>query len=236
MIEPGSAIDSAYVGILIRPRATIREVIDRDPRDKVMALVLINSLIGPIHLLIRHRPAAPTGLPIADKLYFVTIPNALWLILWPLGAILLLYLNGALIRWIGSLLGGTARAVEVRAALAWPLVFSIVTAPIRLLSGIGASSPLQLLPVWMGWVPKPWSLPAVGILHNLPAYWLWTLPTIIVGTPLWLWHLILCAKCIAEVHRFSAWRALAAWYVEYPVLFVLGGGANFVLWIAIRGF
>jgi len=210
--------DSRYAGICVNPAATIRTVVDRDPRDKVISLVLVDSLIGPLWLLVRrHAMQTPLNLWIAGERLYITIPDSLWLIIWPLAALLLLYVNGALICWIGSRLGGTAKTAEVRAALAWPKVFHILTSPLVLLVGIEMSSPLHLLWVWMGWSVQPPSLLQTGFFSNLPAFWRWILP-IALGAPLWLWYLVISVKCVAEVHRFSVWRGLGTWLLEYPVL------------------
>jgi hypothetical protein len=125
----------------------------------------------------------------------------LWgLAVWPVLAVPLLYINGALLRWAGSLLGGTAKAVEVRAALAWPSVAAIAVT----LAGfaIGYLTPH----------PQP------STFQSMNAMWRSMLPAMILSTPLWLWWWIVLLKCLGEVHRFSAWRALGSLLIAYLVL------------------
>ena len=103
-------INSPYVGICVRPRATIRSVVDRSPRDKVIALVLVHSLIAPVWTVI-HPPGRPTAVAcrIGGRLIHLTIPYIFYLVISPLAAFVLLYASGALIRWTGSLLAGCGK-------------------------------------------------------------------------------------------------------------------------------
>ena len=202
-----SWINSPYVGICVRPRATIRSVVDRDPRDKVIALVLVHSLVVPVWTVIHpHGPPTPVAYRIGGQLIHVTIPYIFYLVISPITAFVFLYVSGALIRWTGSLLGGTAKAVEVRAALAWPAVFSIITAPVPLLCGDPASAVS-----WRGWYFPP----------TVPIHWRWMLPGIVVATLRWLWHFVISVECVAEVHRFPGWRGLAATISGFIALVVL---------------
>ena len=130
---PASWTDSPYVGICIHPRATIRAIVDTDldPDGRAIKLVLVAAIVGAVTNAIHGYTYNPTAFTIANKPIPVMAPHAshvmrLWgLLIWPLLAVPFLYLNGALLRWSGSLLGGTAKAVEVRAAVAWPSVLSI---------------------------------------------------------------------------------------------------------------
>jgi hypothetical protein len=211
-MEPRSWTESPYVGICIRPRATIRAIVDRDPSDRVIALVLIATVIGALTNAIHSYNYNPTAFTIAGKPIPVMAPHtsqliSLWgLAVWPLLAVPLLYMNGALLRWTGSLLGGTAKAVEVRAAIAWP---SVLTIAITLVSFV------------IGFVVPPPSQPPVSQSMNaMLAYGRSMLPSMIISAPLWLWWWIVSLKCLGEVHRFSAWRALGTELIGF---FLLGG-------------
>lgn len=199
-MEPTSWTDSPYVGICIRPRATIRAIVDRNPRDRVIVLVLIAAEIGALANAIHSSNYNPTAFTIAGKPIPVLAPHTshlmnLWgLAVWPLLAVPFLYVNGALLRWTGSLLGGTAKAVEVRAAIAWPAVLTIVITLTRFLIGLLA---------------PPSQPPVSQSMKAMLAYWRSLLPFMIILTPLWLWWWTVLLKCLGEVHRFSAWRALA---------------------------
>ncbi len=193
--------DSPYVGICIRPRATIRAIVDRDPYDRVIALVLIAAVVTSVTNAIHGYRYNPTAFTIANKPIPVMAPHAsqvmrLWgLVVWPLLAVPFLYLNGALLRWSGSLLGGTAKAVEVRAALAWS---SVLTIGIALFSFV------------LSFLVMPSQPPVSPSMNAMLAWWRSMLPSLIVLVPLWLWFWVVRLKSLGEVHRFSAWRALGA--------------------------
>jgi Yip1-like protein len=202
LLESTSWTDSPYVGICIRPRATIREIVDRDPRDRVIALVLVAAVIGALASAVSGYRYDPTAFTIAGKPIPLTAPHTsrmirLWtLVLVPVLAVPLLYINGALLRWTGSLLGGTAKPVEVRAAIAWPRVMAIVIALLGFVLGLVMPPP-----------PQP---PATHSVHVLLASLQPRLPSMIILAPFWLWSFIVSLECLGEVHRFSAWRALGA--------------------------
>ena len=40
----------------------------------------------------------------------------------------------------------------------------------------------------------------------------------IISAPLWLWWWIVSLKCLGEVHRFSAWRALGTTLIGFLLL------------------
>jgi Yip1-like protein len=211
-MEPTNWIDPRYVSICIRPRATIREIVDRDPNDRVIALVLIAAVIGALTNAIHNYNYNPTAFTIANKPIPVMSPQAsqlmsFWVVLaWPLLAVPFLYINGALLRWTGSLLGGTAKAVEVRAAIAWSSVLTIIVS----LAGFV----IRFL------APVPSQPPLAQSMSAVMAYWRSILPYVIISTPLWLWWWTVSFKCLGEVHRFSAWRALGSSLIG---ILVVGG-------------
>jgi Yip1 domain len=206
-----SWIDSPYVGICIRPRATIRAIVDRD-RDtdrQAIKLVLIAAVVASVAGAIYGYGYNPTAFTIANKPIPVMPPHtshlmSVWrLVLGPLLAVPILYLEGALFRWSGSILGGTAKAVEVRAALAWPSVLSI---GVTLFSSV-----LSLLVM-------PSRPPTSVSMNAMLAWWRSMLPLLVVQAPLFLWYWVVRLKSLGEVHRFSAWRALGAWLIGLLLL------------------
>ncbi len=192
--------DSPYVGICIRPRATIRAIVDRDPTDRVIALVLVAAAIVAITNAIHGYGYNPTALTIAGKPIPEMAPHTFKLArLWGLaGGMLLavpfLYINGALFRWIGAQLGGTAKAVEVRAAIGWRSV-PIIT--------------MILASFVVGFLVPPPSQPVEPVsISSVLTIWRSMLPSMIILSPLWLWSWIVWIECLSEVHRFSLGRAL----------------------------
>jgi hypothetical protein len=104
-----------------------------------------------------------------------------------IGGLIELYANGVLLKWAGARLGGVATAAEVRAALAWSRVPIVAAVSIGILSIlIGSGGP----------VAEDGSQSSLSVL---------TLDGV-----LGLWAFVVTLKCVGEVHRFSAWRALAS--------------------------
>ncbi len=197
--------NTPFITIWTQPRATIRRIVDTDPTRHVIVL----AAVGPgINALAGQWSKALNN-------------NANLSVLWPLWVagvvvfqaalgVVLLYVTGALFRWSGSLLGGVASAVEVRAALAWSQVPAIV-AEIILLVTVLMGVPLP--------VPTPGQLP-----HVDPAFYKILLVEAIFG----LWGLVIALKCIGEVHRFSAWRALVTILIPPLMVALILGFAIFL--------
>jgi Yip1 domain len=130
-------------------------------------------------------------------------------VLWPLWVaadvtaqavvgVVFLYIGAAILTWSGGLIGGVASNVEMRAAMAWSQVPGVAAAIVLLIT------------VLMG-VPVPQvigsTLPSID-----PAFYKVLLVELVLG----LWSGIIGLYCIAEVHRFSTWRAF--WTTLIPAL------------------
>ncbi|HKN13207.1 MAG TPA: Yip1 family protein [Candidatus Binatus sp.] len=186
-----------FFTIWTAPRETIRDIVDYHPTRNVIALAAIGPAIGAL----------------ASQWSKALGNNANLSVLWPIWVVvavaiqaalgvLLLFILGAVFKWSGSLLGGVASRIEMRAALAWSQVPAI------------AAEVFLLIAVLMG-VPIP-TLHATGTLPQIdPAFY----KVMVVEGVLGFWGFIVSLKCIGEVHRFSAWRALAA--VLIPPLIAL---------------
>ena len=202
----GGSITSFFT-IWTAPRATIRRIVDTDPTRNVIAL----AAIGPAISALAGQWSKALG------------NNANLSVLWPIWVavsvaiqaalgVLSLFIVGAVLKWSGSLLGGVASRVEVRAAIAWSQV-----------PGIAAEIVL-LIAVLLG-VPIPRSA-APGTLPQIdPAFY----KVMVVEGVLGFWGFIVWLKCIGEVHRFSAWRALAAILIPPLIALVAIGFVVFVV-------
>jgi hypothetical protein len=202
---------SPFFSIWIEPRATIRRIVDSDPTRNVLALAAIgpaiNSLISQWSAVI-NGTAHPSVLWPLWVAFSVAIQAAL--------GILFLYIFAAVFRWSGSLLGGTATGVEVRAALAWSQVPAIV-AEIILLFALFAGVPMPKM--------LPGRLPLID-----PAFY----KVMVVEGVLGIWGFIISLKCIGEVHRFSAWRAFLAILIP-PIIVLVIVGLGVFLFASIVG-
>ncbi len=194
----GGSITSFFT-IWTAPRATIRRIVDTDPTRNVIALAAvgpaINALAGQWSKALGNNANLPVLWPIRVAV-IVAFSAAV--------GVLSLFILGAVLKWSGSLLGGVANRVEVRAALAWPQVILIV-AQIILLIAVLLGVPIP--------VPAPGALPQIDpALHKV----------MVVQGVLGFWGFIVSLKCIGEVHRFSAWRALGAILIPPLIALVVG--------------
>jgi len=120
-----------------------------------------------------------------------------------------LYVNGALLKLSGGALGGVGTYAEVRAALAWSRVPLIVAVSIGVLAILlGTDGPM---------LGGESSGSGAGLL--------------LLHGALVMWGFVVMLKCVGEVHRFSAWRALGsillialALVVILVAMFLLFGG------------
>jgi hypothetical protein len=197
-----------FFTIWTEPRATIRRIVDTDPKRNVIALAAIGPAIGAL----------------AGQWSKAMQNNANLSVLWPLWVafivaiqaalgVVFLFILAAVFKWSGSLLNGVASQVEVRAALAWSQVIGIVGEIVLLIS------------VLMG-IPIPHQTP--GTIPQIdPAFY----KILFVEGILGFWGLIVSLKCVGEVHRFSAWRALAAMLIP-PLIALVGIG--FIVFLIAR--
>ena len=190
-----------YFTIWTEPRATIRRIVDSDPTRNVVALPAISGAISALESQWSKALANNGNLSVLWPIW-VAFSVAIWAAL----SVLFLFMSAAVLRWSGSLLGGVASNVEVRAALAWSQVVGIAGAIILLIAVLmGVSIPQA----------TPGSLP-----HLDPAFD----KVMVVEGVLAIWGFVVSLKCIAEVHRFSAWRALLAALIPGIVVLVVVGG------------
>jgi hypothetical protein len=197
---------TAFFTIWTQPRATIRRIVDSDPTRNVIALAAIGPAIGALAGQWSKALASNANLSVLWPIWVaasVAIQAAL--------GVLFLFILGAIFKWSGSLLGGVASRVEVRAALAWSQVPAI------------AAGIFFLIAVLLG-VPTP--VPTAGTMPQIdPAFY----KIMVVEGVLGFWGFIIWLKCLGEVHRFSAWRALAALLIPPLIAGVAIGFIAFVV-------
>ena len=187
---PSANISNSWITpfftIWTEPRATIRRIVDTDPTRNVLTLAAIPPAIAALAGQWSRAMSSNANLSVLWPIWVaftVVIEGAL--------GILGLYIAGAVLRWSGSLLGGVASSIEVRAAIAW--------------AGIpGITFQLVLLLAVLLGVPMPH--PAGNFVQIDPAFYKVGAIEFVLG----IWGFFVELKCLAEVHRFSAWRAFFA--------------------------
>ncbi len=191
------ARENPFFTIWTRPRATIRGIVNTDPTLHVTALAMIGGILQAL-----DRAAARNA---GDNLSIEAILIGA-LIGGSIGGLIGLYISGWLLRITGHWLGGQAEPEEVRAALAWFTVPVLATIPIWVIQ-------LALLGREMFTSDTP-------TLDAKPTLGLALIATGVLELILGIWSVVIVIKCLAEVQRFSAWRALGSIFVVALVILV----------------
>ena len=178
---------SPWLTTWFRPGESITHVIGTDPRRHVWLLAALGLIFGLLlQLLVRGwTPVLLDWRAIAG----IVIGGAI------LGVIGLYY-SGCFFRWAGTLFGGHASAVEVRAALAWGQL------PMVLGGAVGLVVGLLLLSAGI-------SKPVIGT----------------IAVVAWLWTLVLTWLMFARIQKFGFWRTVLSmglgWVASLAVLLLL---------------
>lgn len=197
-IETRQGGQNPFLNIWIRPRGTIRQIVDNDPDKYVIILATISGVYQSLDRAAKRS--------FGDDMSLVAI-ILISLFIGALGGILSLYIGGALFRWSGSLFGGTADSTHVRAALAWSSVPDIVLLVIFIpIIAVFGHDWFTSSTAWMD-ANESLALVVVGLLA-------------FVGLILVVWKAFLFTKCLAEVHSFSAWRGLVSIVVGFLIVIV----------------
>ena len=199
-------VDSWFT-IWYRPRATMRRIVDADPTRFVLGIAW---LAGAVALLSSQVTAAPTDFPANVRHWPRLGPIGIAIAAFFFGAISIVSIYGlaALYRWSGKILGGSAQRVEVRAALAWAQVPGLYFAAVTIIATVlGVYTP-----------PAPHTVSPLSLIES------------IIG----IWIFVISLKCLGEVHRFSAWRALGAILLGTLAMFGVLVGIVITIWLAVR--
>lgn len=175
-------LSQAWYSIWFKPRGTIRAIVDQNPDYGVIILAIIS---GVARFLDR---ASERSLGDSMELGWLLV---MAVVTGGIAGILGLYIGGAFLRWVGSWLGGVATTKEVRTALAWSSIPDVL-----LFLGFGGIIALTGAE-WFKSSPTFTALSLVLLALMIP-----------VGLFILVMRIFLVIKCLAEVHRFSAWKGL----------------------------
>lgn len=171
-----------WLEIWYQPRRTIRRIVTLDPKRDIYLLAL---LIGYASWLER---ASTQGLGDGMPVWGILIAG---LLVGFIGGIVSLGLGGLITGFVGRRLGGDASNEEATAALAWSQVPSIF--------GLILWIPQIILLGNETFTSTPADTSGLSLL---------LLPFLLIQIALGIWQLILTVATVAEVHRFSVWRAI----------------------------
>jgi heme/copper-type cytochrome/quinol oxidase subunit 2 len=174
-----------WVSMWTQPRRTIQQIVDGDPEH----LVLLPAFLTGFAQSLNRASGKSMGDDMEWPMIFLVA-----VIAGPIGGLISLYVGGALIRWTGRYLGGSASPENIRAAIAWsgvPVIWTLILyVPGLALFGqelftsetprIDASSSLMLI------------------------YLVFSLIEVTIG----IWALVVFLKSLGQVQGFSAWKAL----------------------------
>lgn len=176
-----------WATIWVSPRNTIRRVIDEG--GHALATHLLGAASGVVWML--NGGIDSWFGPGATVPFRLVVSGVLGSIV----GVAFLYVTGQVLAAVGRMLGGDGTAEDLRPAFAWGIVPALVAmfvagpslrwvvATVGSEVNAGRAAPLELL------------------LMGLCLLLIW------VAGGLWSW--VTLSKCIAEIHRFSAWRGLA---------------------------
>lgn len=202
-----------WLGILTKPRETIRAIIERNPNFRIIPLSIIYSL--PSLFLAAQKLSMGAGM---NSWVIVILCIVLALPIGWLG----FCINSLFLLWTGKLLKGKGSFKNIRAAFAWSSVPNIVNVAIWgiLLFAFGGA-------VFMSTFPTTLFAGAHGFLLQT---------AFVAQVVAAIWMLVIFVKALGEVQGFSAWMGLLnvvlgvilwmvmAYFIGY-VLSLFGSGA-----------
>ena len=187
-----------WFSVWFHPRRTIRQIVDTNPKQSVL---LLPALSGALELFLYDvLTPSPKEIPIILALLMTLAGGAL------LGLVGL-FVMGWLYRWVGNEFGGRANNGQVRAAMAWAEIPKLVLFAFWIVLMIVTQG--NLLKIWQGQQVLPSPLLQIGLLFTLAA-----------GV-LFIWHLVVLCKMVAEVHRFSSWTGFGTVLIPNASIYVV---------------
>jgi hypothetical protein len=185
--QPGALDIAAWLAMWLRPRATVRRVLDQNPKRDVLVLAALAGVTSAFD--------AAGALTLGDR-YANSDIVIVAIVAGALGGLVGLYVWGWLVALTGRWLGGKAGPREARTAVAWgnaPAVWAL---------------PVYALGLWLfGKELFETSQPRIEALPGLGVAYLAVAPTL---TVMGVWGFVVLVRAVAEAHRFGAWKGLAS--------------------------
>ncbi|KZN54490.1 hypothetical protein N474_01865 [Pseudoalteromonas luteoviolacea CPMOR-2] len=175
-----------WLSIWTQPRATIQQIIDSGCAKYILLLVMISGVNSTLDRAVSKSMGD-------DKEVLVIV--AMSIATGALSGVFFWALGSAATRLIGKWLGGVGTYEELRTAIAWSNVPSVLSL--------------------MLWVPLIAIAPNEIFATNTPTINANTIKSVLywgimtIQLVLGIWSLILMIKCVAQVQEFSFWRAFS---------------------------
>jgi hypothetical protein len=197
-----------WMAIWLRPRETIRAIVNFNPKFRFILLAAIYGL--PMTFNLAQNYSLAHSLPL-----WAIIVGGLVLCSF-LGA-LAITIGSALLTWTGRWIGGKANFEKVRCAVAWssgvPSIFVILTwATLMAVFGSQAFSREFAETTFVGY--------QAGVVFLV----------FLIESIIWVWSLVILFKAIGEVQEFSAWKALLSVVIAFAIVFILCWFLGWIFW------
>src|SRR5262245_1312632 len=178
--EVHASQSSPWLSVWLSPRKTIERIVAANPRRHVLLQAGLGTMAAIVFWLFSF--GATTELIDWRNIAIIAIVGLVY-------GVVVLYLNGFLLRWSGLILGGRAASVEVRAAFAWGAIPSIIGLAICL---------IVLTALKLAGTPASTAYVVIAVLQVTVAV-------------LAVWSLVVVILMLGRVHGFGFWRALATY-------------------------
>ncbi len=214
--------------VMIRPRLTIRRIIDSDPNRFVRSiffLAIVSALLKDLDLQDAEDLSALQPLLLALNVTVALV----FAVVFMLVAYYVLAWSATI---VGRWLGGTGAFREVRAAVAWglaPFIWALIyRVPVALIALVtrAESGPPRLL-IEGGRIE--WSKGSLGTLDLT-----WFLLLVLLDFTVLVWYLIVASRTLSEAHRVSSWRGLGILLLAFIFPFAAIATLIFVSWVYVQ--
>jgi len=195
-----------FFSIWVVPRATIRRIIETNPRKFVTGIGWLTGALGALVFEVQaSNSAALTSIPRwAVAMGPVTLAMSAFTL--GLAGVGIIYALAFVFRWAGSLVGGVGDLIEVRAAVAWSWVPLIVLAIVAVIAAISAPA------------ANSWTASTTLDPYQIPYSYM-------AEAALAVWAVFIAMQTLGEVHRLSLRRAAGMLAVgTIAITFVALGG------------
>lgn len=215
--DSGPVARNPWFSIWVRPRSTLRGILDRPRGRSVFWLAMAGGIAHYFHAVkfsgqtMEALNESAGTLTTLELLVSIAAGGAI-------GGLLIVYLGAALLGWTGSLFGAGGRDKHLEVALAWSAVPMIWGLPAWLLL-----LPVEHQALFVGLVPT-------GVAH-IGLSGLLAIAQLVIP----VWWFVVFLKCVGEAQGYSAWHALANTLFAYVVLCFLPLFLIFLLFFGLPG-
>jgi hypothetical protein len=195
-LERQSKAYNPWFSIWIKPRDTMKEIFNTKPKN-VFLLIVLGSFV---HTLNQSVSAFGS----TDRPQILFLPIILFTFL---SALIYYFLVPAILRWVGSKLGGQGTFERVRYAVAYyfiPYVYSIVLVWLPTLFLFGMENFTSETPRIDSSLTLTVLFVSFEILDFVIAFW----------------AIFIFLKCVGEAHQFSIWKSLLTSLLSFLLIFL----------------